>query len=321
MHLCVAIPCLNEAETIGAVIDGIPSGLPGVTKRTILVIDDGSSDESAEVARRHGARVLAHGTNLGLGAAFRTALEYALSSQADLLVHIDGDGQFDPADIATLIAPITAGSADFVTASRFINPEFTPSMPRVKYFGNKVMSRLIGFLLGRRLYDVSCGFRAFSAEAMFHLNLTGDFTHSQETILDLAFKRLRIVEIPVHVKYIPGRKSRLVANVLTYALRTLRIIFRTYRDYYPLRFFNAIGLTFMVAGGLFVWRLFSHYMSTGQFYGEIWSGFVGGFLLAMGVFCVAVGMLIHLLARNRLGQERALYLLKKALHARVITDP
>ena len=316
MHLLVVVPCLNEEQTVGAVLDGVPKSLPGVQRITKLVVDDGSTDCTAEVAQMAGAVVVSHQRNLGYGTSFRTALEYALSIGVDVMVHIDGDGQFDSRDIAALVTPITDGAADLVLASRFLNRDMRPQMPVAKYLGNLAMSRLLSTLLGRRFYDVSCGFRAYSLEALLHLDLKGDFSHSQETVLDLAFKGLRIVELPVHVQYFANRVSRIADSLPRYAFRSSGIILRAYRDYYPLRFFNATAAVLAGSGALFAARLFNHYASTGQFYGEIWSGAIGGFLLLLGALCFVSGLLAHMIDRNRILQERVLYMLKRDLRER-----
>ena len=150
------------------------------------------------------------------------------------MVNIDGDRQFDPADIPKLIAPILNREADMVTASRFKDSALTPDMPPVKLVGNHMMSFLISRLCGQKFADVSCGFRAYSREALLQINLHGLFTYTQETFLDLVSKKLRIVEVPIRVTYFKGRQSRVAASILRYGLNTAAIILRIYRDYFPL---------------------------------------------------------------------------------------
>ncbi len=320
MHLVVVIPCLNEAATLGAVLDGIPRSIPGISRVTKLVVDDGSTDETVTVAELYHAAVISHGRNFGYGTAFRTAVEFALSVAADVMVHIDGDGQFDSADIATLVRPIVDGEADLVLASRFADPALRPVMPRAKYLGNLAMSRLLSALLNRQFFDVSCGYRAYSTEALLHLDVRGDFTHSQETVLDLAYKKLRIVEIPVRVQYFAGRVSRIADNLPRYAARSLGIIVRVYRDYFPLRFFNAVAGVFLLAGLLLSGRLLRHFAATGQFYGEIWAGATGAFCLALSALFLLTGMLAQLMDRNRITQERILYMMKREARDRRVAE-
>lgn len=311
MRLLVSIPCLNEAETIGAVIDRIPRAMPGITAVDVLVVDDGSTDTSSTAAAAHGARVLRHGRNLGVGASFQTALRHAVACGYDLLVTIDADGQFAPEDIAKLVTPITKGDADFVTGSRFIEGAPPRNIPPLKLWGNARMSDLVSRLTGLTFRDVSCGFRAYSREAMLHLNLHGVFTYTQETFLQLSFKNLRIVELPVAVEYFPGRVSRVAQSIPKYALKTLSIILMVYRDYRPIRFFWTLAVGFLVLGASIASIMLVHYVRTGMFYGQLWAGFTGGFLLLVGFVFLILGIIADMLERIRQNQERILYHLKK----------
>jgi glycosyltransferase involved in cell wall biosynthesis len=310
-RLLVAIPCLNEAATVGEVIRQIPATMPGFDEVVVLVVDDGSTDDTRDVAEAAGAVVISHGHNRGVGAGFQTALTYAVDGRFDAMVNIDADGQFDPADIPLLLAPLLAGEADFVSASRFKDAAFIPDMPPVKHWGNLRMSSLISRLAGRRFFDVSCGFRAYGREAMVNLNLHGRFTYTQETFLDLADKGLRIVEVPVHVRYFPERRSRVANNLFKYATRTSSIVARFYRDYHPLRFFWALAALCAVVGLGFLSILAAHYLRTGLFTGQIWSGFVGSAFAFTGLVFFVTGIFADMLARLRQNQERILTMLKK----------
>ena len=231
LSLLVTIPALNEERTVADVIRGIPRDIPGVSRVDVLVVNDGSTDRTAERATDAGAHAIHHRSPRGVGAAFQTALQHAIDRGADLIVSIDADGQFDPADIPALVKPIVAGEADFVTASRFQNPDLTPEMPRIKRWGNRMMSRLISRLTGETFHDVSCGFRCYNRRAALNLHLLGRFTYTQEVFMNLAFKNLRIVEVPVRVRGVREfGESRVAGSVLKYALNTSRIIFRCYRD-------------------------------------------------------------------------------------------
>jgi glycosyltransferase involved in cell wall biosynthesis len=307
-RLIVVIPALNEEKTIERVVRAIPRSISGVGEIDILVVDDGSTDRTAELARGAGAEVVHHPTPRGVGAAFQTALAEAIDHGADLIVNIDADGQFDPADIVKLVAPIIAGDADFVTASRFIDPKLLPDMPLVKRWGNRMMSRLISSLVGQRFFDVSCGMRCYSRRAALSLNLLGRFTYTQEVFLNLAFKHFRIAEVPIRVR--GDRefgKSRVAGNLFRYATRTTRIIFRCYRDYYPMRFFGFFGVVLMAAsagfGGFLIW----HYLSTGSLFPHKWAGFVAAALSFLSVAMFFAGMIGDMLNRHRIYLEELLY--------------
>ena len=183
--VCAFIPAFDEENTIAEVIQRIPEFVDAV-----YVVDDGSTDRTALAAKEAGAEVISHGYNRGLGETFRTIVRAAISSNVDYAVTLDGDGQFDPTGIETLIEEAVSRQADFVTASRFIDPEFYPKMSRVKFWGNRMISRLVSWIVGARFYDVSCGFRVYSREALLRLNLFGRHTYTQEVFLNLAFKRV-----------------------------------------------------------------------------------------------------------------------------------
>ncbi|MFZ3070950.1 MAG: glycosyltransferase family 2 protein, partial [Anaerolineaceae bacterium] len=258
--------------------------------------------------------------NLGVGSAFRTGLANALEMGADIMVNIDADGQFSPDDIIKLIGPILAGQADFVAGDRFTNASGDlvkpQDMPAVKFWGNKRMSGLISALSGKKFNDVSCGFRAYSKEAMLRLNLTGRFTYTQESFLDLANKGLEIMTIPVAVKYFPERKSRVAGSIVRYTFRTINIIFRAYRDYSPLRFFGWLGLIpFLIGLGSGIFTLV-HYIHVGIFTPYKAVGIGAIYFVTLGLLLWIVGLLADMFVRIRLNQEQLLYYDKKRRYSK-----
>ena len=312
-RLLVAIPALNEEETIQDVIRGIPHVLEGVRSVDVVVIDDGSSDRTPERAREAGATVIRHMRPLGLGSAFQTALRHGLNQGVDLVATLDADGQFDPNDIPAVIEPVVSGRADFSTASRFIDPALVPSMPTVKLWGNRIMSWFISALGGQRFHDVSCGMRCYSREAALRLDLLGKFTYTQEVILNLAFKRLRTAEVPIRVRGERARgKSRVAGNLWLYAYKTARIILRSYRDYYPMRMYGCLAALALgpalVLGG-FVWI---HYLNSGGFSPHKWAAFTAGALAILAVGLLLIGATGDLLSRHRIYLEELLFLQRQA---------
>jgi len=324
MHLCVIIPALNEEATVGQVIEQIRAvEFPAqVTRKTVVVVDDGSTDRTAAVAAERGAVVISHSENCGVGRAFHTGLRNALAHGADLIVNIDGDGQFNPADIPDLIQPLLDDEADFVTASRFKDPELTPEMPAVKRWGNRQMSRLVSTIVGRRFHDVSCGFRAYSRDTALRLNLWGEFTYTQETFLDLGVKGLRIVEAPVKVRGVREiGESRVASSLWNYARKTSEIIFHAYRDFWPLRFFGILSAASAVVGFSLAGFLVVHYLKTRHFSPHIWAGFVGGAFIFLALICLITGLLGSMLKRIRLNQEEILFHLKRQAYDRPDQQP
>lgn len=307
----VAIPCLNEERTIAAVVAKVPRHIEGVTQIEIAVLDDGSTDATAEQARTAGADVISHATNQGLGATFRDAVAAALARQADIMVHMDGDGQFDPADIPLLVEPLVVGRADMVTASRFLDAALVPAMPWVKRMGNRGVAWIVRLLTGERFHDVSCGFRAFSRETLLRMNLFGTFTYTQESFLDLVFKNLRILEVPVKVRGIREfGQSRVASSVLRYAVRSLKIMLRAFVSYKPFKFFMVIACVSFVTGFGLLGFLFAHFLRTGAFSPHIWAGFVGGSFCFLGFSTLITGIVGDMLVRIRMNQEEVLYRLK-----------
>ena len=180
-------------------------------------------------------------------------------------------------------------------------------MSSIKFWGNHRMSDLIGFLVNRKFPDVSCGFRAYSREAMLQLNLTGTFTYTQESFLDLANKGLAIKTIPISIKYFPERKSKMAGSILKYTWQTIKIIFRAYRDYNPLRFFGLLGLLPAIPGFIMGIFVIGHYLLTGAFTPYKAVGLTAIYLVSLAIVFWIVGVLADMFVRIRLNQEKILY--------------
>jgi glycosyltransferase involved in cell wall biosynthesis len=308
VRLVVIIPALNEERTVGDVIRRIPRDLPGVDQVLVVLVDDGSQDQTGRIAAGLGAVVVRHPRPSGVGAAFQSGLRAAFELGADVVVNIDADGQFAPEDIPKLIAPIVDGRADFVTASRFLDPALTPEMPPVKKWGNHRMSRLISALTGSKFHDVSCGMRAYNRRAALSLSLVGSFTYTQEVFLNLTSKKMNIMEVPIAVR---GQRefgtSRVAGSIIRYATNTAKIIFRCYRDYYSMSFFGRIAAILMALGAGLAGFLLLHYFTTGSFSPHKWAGFAGATFIGLGVLSLLMGMLGDMLNRHRIYLEEILY--------------
>lgn len=310
--LVVIIPALNEQRTVSSVVQGIPRQIPGIHSIETIVVDDGSTDRTQWAAQEAGARVVHHLQTRGVGAAFHTGMREALHAGADIIVNIDADGQFNPADIPTLIRPILAGRVGFVTCTRFAQGSLTPDMPPVKRWGNRWMVWIINVITGKRFTDVSCGFRAYTRDTALQLTLFGHFTYTQETLIDLAYKGVPMVEVPLRVRGVREHgRSRVADNVWRYGLKAATIIFRTARDYKPLIFFGVPGLVIFllgVAGAVF---LFIHWLQTGQTYPYRSLVQLSGVLVIVGLMLGFIAMLADMMHRNRMLMERMLFIARK----------
>lgn len=310
--LLVGLPAYNEAATIANVIATVPRELPGIDEVQVVVADDGSSDGTGDVAREAGATLVRHAQNSGVGAAFQTIYRHAILVGADILVTIDADGQFDPADIPRLIAPILEGRALVCTASRFSDQSAIPQMPWVKKWGNRRVAKLVSSIAGRQYADVSCGFRAYAAEALRSLTVYHSFTYTHETFLDLAIKRISIEEVPLRVR---GTRefgdSKVAANVLRYGWRTGTIILRTYRDHRPLRLCAWLATPFLLGGlGLIAYSART-FLYTGSW--VKWAAFTGAAGCALAIAFVFFGFMVDIATRLRQNQEEIIYWLRRSL--------
>jgi glycosyltransferase involved in cell wall biosynthesis len=313
MHkILVILPALNEEKTIGDILDKISEVKISDANIAQIVIDDGSTDSTAKIAREKGIRVLSHERNLGVGAAFQSGLREAILDGFDILVSIDSDGQFDPQYIPELVVPIIEGTADFMTASRFIGNN-NIVMPRIKRWGNYQIAKLVSNLSGQKIYDVSCGFRAYSRKAFLNLNIIGDFTYTHEAILNLAFRGFYIKEVPIPVKGIREHgESRVASNLFKYAFKSTLIIIRSLRDYKPIKTFGIPGIILFVLGSVFfsvfiVWSIIE-----GRFFPKV-AAFAGAFSFLTGLVFFVIALLADMFTRMRVKMEKIIELMDKGI--------
>jgi len=306
------IPALNEQDSIGAVIRSIPRKIAGISKVEVLLVNDGSTDNTVKEALKAGAdRIAGFRKNKGLGVAFREGIENALRMKADIIVNIDADGQFNSQDIQKLIRPIIDGDSDVVTCTRFGVKELEPEMPFVKRFGNEVFTKTVSMLTGQRFTDTQCGFRAYSREAALNLSLFGKYTYVQESLLNLAFKGFKITEVPCKVKGERKGKSRLVKHWWTYGLRALLIIARTLRDYNPLKFFGTLGAGMFLIGALSAFALWVRLLIMHEIDPFMWVVYLDVVLIILGFLLIVLALIADMNDRQRKLQEEILYRMKK----------
>lgn len=312
-RLAVILPALNEQQTIDDVIQRIPKNIKGVSRVDVVVVDDGSTDQTAELALAAGASVVRHRSNLGVGAAFASGIQWALQSDADVIVNMDADGQFRPEDIPVLIDPILSDGYGFVTCTRFSDADNLPAMPKIKLWGNRMMCRLVNAIIpSPRFTDVSCGFRAYSRDTALRMNLFGHFTYTQESIIDLAAKGTAMTEVSLEVR---GTRefgqSRVANNLWRYAWRSFSIILRALRDWRPMLFFGSISIGFLLLGIALLVFVSGWWLLTGRT--TPWTSLItiGGVNTVMGVVFAVLALVADQIGRGRRIQEELLYLQRK----------
>ena len=317
MKLVATIPALNEEHTIAQVVAGVPRKIPGVSEVEVIVVNDGSTDRTAERAAEAGAIVVTLHNRPGLGKVFGTGLERAMRRGADIIVNIDGDGQFDPQDISKLVHPIIEGEADFVTCSRFADPDLWPEMPKVKFWGNRCVTNIINWVCGGTSFtDVSCGFRAFNREAAYRLTLFGRFTYTQETFIDLFAKGLRMAEVPLRVRGVREHgHSRVASSIFKYATNSLPIILRAMRDIQPLKFFGGIALLLFIPGLIMGGFVTAYYVAEGRTSPYTSLITMSGVLIVLSFLLGVLALLADMLGRHRKISEELLYLARRKVYA------
>lgn len=319
MKLAVVSICKDEAKTIEELIKRIPKKIKGIDSIEVIVVNDGSVDETAKLAKKAGATVYGNNTSKGLAFRFREAVAIALQGDFDIMVNIDGDLQFAPEDIPKFVAPIVKDEADFVAADRFTDPKTGQSrkplnMPGTKYYGNKIGSWIVGKLSKQNFRDVTCGFRAYSQSALYALNINGSHTYTQESFQMLAAKRMRIKALPVEVKYFKDRKSRVVTSIPKYVALSVMNIMRAFRDFAPLRFFVILGSIPFIIGIACLLFMGIFYLENHSYSPYKAVGFAGIYLVTMGIVFWALGLVADMLVRMMNNQEKIYEELRRLSH-------
>ena len=299
MKMLVAIPALNEDITIKQVISAIPDVING-TCIEVLVVDDGSTDSTVSEARGAGAYVISHGRNMGLGTTFRTMLSYARENGFYFMATMDADGQFNPKDIEVLSAPVIKDETDFSTASRFMDRQLTPKMPALKKWGNARVAKLVSSLANTRIHDATCGFRVYGPKAIERLSCFSRFTYTQEVLIDLARKGLRIKEIPVEIRGEREHgKSRIASNLWRYAHLSIEAMYSVAHGHSPWRFYGTPAFSLIAVGILLDIFTLSWWFITGRISPFTAFGIGGLFLITFGILLVLFASIADISSANR----------------------
>lgn len=308
MKLIVQIPCFNEEETLPRTVADIPRRIEGIDAVEVLVIDDGSTDRTAEVARAAGVdHYVRHPRNRGLARSFRTGIDACLGLGADIIVNTDGDNQYAGADIPRLIAPILEGRADIVVGDRQTAglAHFSPLKRRLQALGSWVVRQLSATTVP----DAVSGFRAISREAALQLNILSNFSYTIEMLILAGRRGMAIASVPIRSNP-TDRPSRLFTNIPRFMARSGTTMLRMFAMYKPMRIFLVMGLALSVAGALPVLR-FLYFWAIGDSVGHIQSLILGGVLLVIGFMTLLIGLVADLISFNRQLLEMVLEKLRR----------
>jgi glycosyltransferase involved in cell wall biosynthesis len=303
MKLIIQIPCFNEAEQLPATLADLPREVPGVDEVEWLIIDDGSTDATVEVARANGVdHVVRLTNNKGLAAGFQAGLDACLKLGADVIVNTDADNQYFGGDIPKLVEPILGGRADMVVGDRETDKieHFSPLKKRLQRLGSAVVRRASG----TSVPDTTSGFRAYNREAALQMQVISKFTYTLETIIQAGKVLVAVDHVPIRTNE-KTRESRLFPSMSSYVRRNAVSIFRVYSLYEPLRVFM-IAAAIVAVPATVIWARFLWFFFNGQGNGHVQSLILGSTLLIIAVQFVALGVIADVLAASRTLQQRTL---------------
>ena len=308
MKLIVQIPCLNEEETLPLTVRDIPRKIKGIDTVEILIVDDGSTDRTSEVAKEIGVdHIVRNINNKGLAASFRIGLDACLRLGADIIVNTDGDNQYNGKDIPKLVAPILSGKAEIVIGDRQTSkiPHFDFYKRTLQKFG----SAIVRILSGSKVPDAVSGFRAFSRDAAMQINILTRYSYTVETILQLSKRDIPIAS--VHVRTNPKtRDSRLVKSIPSFVLNQFNTMTRMYAMHQPLRYFFYISMVFIV-GGIIPMARFINFYVKGEGDGHVQSLIFASVFIVIGFQVLVLGFLGDVISFNRRLIEEILFRVKK----------
>lgn len=306
--LIIQIPCYNEESTLPQTLADLPRSLPGIDRIEVLVIDDGSTDRTAEVARECGVdHILRLPGHIGLARAFVAGLEKAVSLGADIIVNTDADNQYRGEDIGRLIEPILRGEADIVVGDRGVAKvaHFSPLKRFLQTFGSKVMELATGLSIP----DATSGFRALTRDAALRTIVLSEYSYTLETLIQAGAHKMSVKYIPIQPNP-PRRPSRLMRNIPEYLVNSAATIIRAYTMYRPLRVFLALGIL-MLLGGFGLGVRFLYFYFTGRGVGHIQSLILAAILLIVGFQVCLIGLLADLVGFNRRLLEEVMYRVRR----------
>ncbi|MCZ6698609.1 MAG: glycosyltransferase family 2 protein, partial [Planctomycetota bacterium] len=309
MKLIVQIPCLNEEETLPATIGDIPRQIEGIDQVEIMIIDDGCTDRTVEVARDLGVdHIIRFPGNRGLGHAFATGIDRALSLGADIIVNTDGDNQYYGGDIPKLVKPILEGRADLVIGDR--EPEKVEHFSYIKKKMQTVGSRVVSRLANLHVPDVPSGFKAYTREAAMRLTCSTDFDHTVDHVIQAGRKRIITVSVPIRTNE-KLRESRLFSSIGVFITRSIGIMVRVYSSYRAMKMFAMCGLVSFGAGVAIGMRFLYYFFFTQESDSHVQSLILAAILLLAGFQMILTGIVADLINSSRATLEDVSYRLRR----------
>jgi glycosyltransferase involved in cell wall biosynthesis len=308
MKLIIQIPCYNEASVLAETVQALPRSIPGIAEVEFLVVDDGSSDGTAQVAEAAGVdHVVRLPCHLGLAAAYMAGLDAALKAGADVIVNTDADNQYQAQDIHSLVEPILAGRAQLVIGDRGVGTlaSFSPLKRLLQRAGSWVLAQASGL----RTPDATSGFRAITREAALHTLVLSEYSYTLETLIQAGARHVPVEYVPVRTNP-QTRPSRLMRNIPHYLANSTATIVRSYTMYRPLKVFTAISAGFIVFGMFWLLRYFYFFLQ-GQGGGHIQSVILAAILLIVGFQIFLIGLVADLIGFSRKIQEEVLYRVRR----------
>ncbi len=310
MKLIIQIPCYNEERILSETLASVPRAIDGIDQVEVLIIDDGSTDETVAVARKGNVNhVLSFKRNQGLARAFAAGIEECLELGADIIVNTDADNQYEGEDIVKLVQPILDGRADIVIGDRQTDKMTSFSLPK-KIF-QKLGSALVRRLSNADVPDTVSGFRAYSREAAMHINVLTDFSYTVENLIQLGTERLRIVSVPVRT-HETRRKSRLHKGIVHFMVSQMQTMIRSYAMYKALKVFTYIGFVFFIPGFVLGIRfLYFFIFVPGAATGHVQSLIFSAILVIISFILFMLGIVADLVSDNRKLIEKLIYFQRK----------
>jgi len=307
LKLSIIIPAYNEEKTIETVIKEIPEKFPSIDKKEVIIIDDGSTDKTVEIAQKCGAKVFSFNKNQGLAKAISFGFSKCIENNSDIMIILDADNQYDSKEMPLILEPIINKKADIVLGDRQVKK--LDHMPVQKKIGNQIASKVLSTLLGMKISDGQTGFRAFNKEALKRIHIFSGYTYTQETLIQAKFKGLKVLEVPVAFRERHG-KSRLISNIGSYAVRSLALISSSIIFYKSVKFFGILSLILFIIGGIFSAFMINYFITTGMIRPYYAVLILAGLFITTGLVSTLMAILSTISNRQSILLEEILYHLR-----------